>query len=72
MTKVIRLVTAPEQAVERAAEVFPSLKTSWNRFCMTCQKSLRAGDNSCGREDCKIRELNPAEQEAETIHHLFL
>ena len=70
MSDVTRLVTRTERDAKAVEEQFPGLRTNWDRFCSTCQKSLRVGQPECGR-DCQVRELNPREREAETIHQMW-
>lgn len=70
MSNVIKLITNTERRAQEVAQEFPGLKSLYDRFCETCQDSLRIGQPICG-EDHEIRELNPIEQEAEIVYKMW-
>lgn len=63
---VKKLVTQTERQAQAVALRFPGLRPLYDRFCEDCQDSLRIGAPPCGVNHT-IRELNPREQEAETV-----
>ena len=66
MGEVTKLITRTQKEAEKRVH---GLKPAFDRFSETCQDSLRIGAPPCG-EDHNIRELNPCEQEAETIYKM--
>ena len=66
---VERLVTHTERQARALAKQFPGMEPKYDRFCSTCQDSLQIGAPPCG-DDHDIRELNPREQEAETVYKM--